>query len=90
VAYQIGVVYVKFIGTHAQYDKVDAATAVTFARHALRDGMLLERPAIHRHLVLGAFNRSSQHRIVEQFLGTRPELQQVSSSRAFSEPASLV
>ena len=26
VAYQIGVVYVKFIGTHAQYDKVDAAT----------------------------------------------------------------
>jgi mRNA-degrading endonuclease HigB of HigAB toxin-antitoxin module len=26
VAYQIGVVYVKFIGTHVQYDKVDAAT----------------------------------------------------------------
>lgn len=26
VAYRIGVVYVKFIGTHAQYDRVDAAT----------------------------------------------------------------
>lgn len=26
VAYRIGVVYVKFIGTHAQYDSVDAAT----------------------------------------------------------------
>lgn len=26
VAYRVGVVYVKFIGTHAEYDKVDVAT----------------------------------------------------------------
>ena len=26
IAYRLGVVYVKFIGTHADYDKVDAAT----------------------------------------------------------------
>lgn len=26
VAYRLGVVYVKFIGTHTQYDKVDAVT----------------------------------------------------------------
>lgn len=26
LAYRLGVVYIKFIGTHAQYDKVDAAT----------------------------------------------------------------
>jgi mRNA interferase HigB len=26
IAYQIGVVYVKFVGPHAEYDKVDAAT----------------------------------------------------------------
>lgn len=26
IAYKIGVVYIKFIGTHAEYDKVDAKT----------------------------------------------------------------
>jgi mRNA interferase HigB len=26
IAYQTGVAYVKFVGTHAEYDKVDAAT----------------------------------------------------------------
>lgn len=26
IAYQFGVIYIKFIGTHAQYDKVDAKT----------------------------------------------------------------
>jgi len=26
VAYRLGVLYIKFVGTHAEYDKVDAAT----------------------------------------------------------------
>lgn len=26
VAYRVGVVYIKFVGTHAEYDKVDVAT----------------------------------------------------------------
>lgn len=26
IAYRLGVLYIKFVGTHAEYDKVDAAT----------------------------------------------------------------
>jgi mRNA interferase HigB len=26
VAYQVGVAYIKFVGTHAQYNRIDAAT----------------------------------------------------------------
>ena len=29
VAYRFGVVFIKFIGTHKQYDKIDAATVET-------------------------------------------------------------
>lgn len=26
IAYQFGAIYIKFIGTHAEYDRIDAAT----------------------------------------------------------------
>jgi mRNA interferase HigB len=32
IAYQVQYVYVKFIGTHAEYDRVDAATVDQFQR----------------------------------------------------------
>ena len=53
--------------------------------HAAGDAMLVKQlPKVFAG-VLGAFNRSSQHRIVEQILDARPGLQPVFSSQVFFE-----
>ena len=51
--------------------------------HAASDAMLLQQALELLTRVLGGFNRSSQHSIVEQILGIRLELRRVFSSQAF-------
>mgnify|MGYP003429873959 FL=1 len=58
---------------------------VPFSRHALLYASILQRTLVSRLLVLGGFNRSSQHWIVVQTLDTHSVLRQVFSSRVFFE-----
>ena len=51
--------------------------AIPFAAHALRDAVTRKHRPIRPHLVLGGFNRSSQHWVVEPILGTRLRSQPV-------------
>ncbi len=64
---------------------LDALEQALYARQPGADGTLIHHSDRGSQ---GGFNRSSQHWIVEQILGTRPELRQASSRRVFSGASS--
>ena len=57
--------------------------AAALAAHAADRAVARKQRLVQRTLVLGGFNRSSQHRVADQILGTRSRLRPASSSRAF-------
>ena len=59
---------------------LDALEQALWARQPERDSRLIHHSDRGSQ---GGFNRSSQHWIIEQILGTRPKLPQASSSRGF-------